>query len=177
MLLEHHLLKALGGALEGLDARNALAETAAAIQTAALAEFQTQQTMPETPIIVPDRPPAPAFASQARALAVRARYQPAMAGRYRYRAAQSLDRGNLVLGQAQHDLRIGQINSPKIVFTNLGLGSAPGIDQEPIEHHLDGHDRSRNDPRLVYFLAVELLICWDLDVYDPPSLDLPQQTN
>jgi hypothetical protein len=131
MLLEHHLLKALGGALEGLDARNALAETAAAIQTAALAEFQTQQTMPETPIIVPDRPPAPAFASQARALAVRARYQPAMAGRYRYRAAQSLDRGNLVLGQAQHDLRIGQINSPKIVFTNLGLGSAPGIDQEP----------------------------------------------
>jgi hypothetical protein len=54
-----------------------------------------------------------------------------MPGRYRNRAAHSFYRGNLVLGQTQDDLRIGQIISPKIVLPILGLGFAPAIDQEP----------------------------------------------
>jgi len=40
VLLEDHFLEALAGALERLNPGNALAETAAAIQTAALAEFE-----------------------------------------------------------------------------------------------------------------------------------------
>jgi hypothetical protein len=131
--LEHHLLEALAGALKRLNAWNPLAEGAAAIQTEVFAKFQPQQTMPETPVIMPDGPPTPALVSQARTLAVGARYRPAMAGRYRNRASIALYRGNLVLGQTQDDLRIGQIISPKIVFTNLGLGPAPGIDQEPAQ--------------------------------------------
>jgi hypothetical protein len=65
-----------------------------------------QHALPEAPIIMPDRPPAPAFVSQARTLAMGAGY----------RAARSFYRGNLILGQAQDDLRIGQIISPKIVL-------------------------------------------------------------
>jgi hypothetical protein len=54
-----------------------------------------------------------------------------MPGRYRNRAASSFYRGNLVLGQTQDDLGIGQNQISQDCFTNLGLGSAPGIDQEP----------------------------------------------
>jgi len=80
---------------------------------------------------MPDGPPAPAFVSQARTMAVGARYRPGMPGRYRNRAASSFYRGNLVLGQTQDDLGIGQNQISQDCFTNLGLGSAPGIDQEP----------------------------------------------
>ncbi|MGA2274305.1 MAG: ChbG/HpnK family deacetylase [Bryobacteraceae bacterium] len=64
-------------------------------------------------------------------MAVGARYRPGMPGRYRNRAASSFYRGNLVLGQTQDDLGIGQNQISQDCFTNLGLGSAPGIDQEP----------------------------------------------
>jgi hypothetical protein len=116
VLLEDHLLKALTGALEGLNPGNALAKRAAAIQTAALAQLEAQYALPKTPVVMPDRPPAPAFVSQARTLTMGARYRPEMPGRYRNRAPVSLYRGNLVLGQTQNDLRIGQIISPKIVL-------------------------------------------------------------
>jgi len=55
-----------------------------------------------------------------------------MPGPYRDRATGSFYRGNLVLGQTQDDLRIGQIKISQDCFTNLGLGFAPGIDQEPV---------------------------------------------
>jgi hypothetical protein len=99
MLLEDHFLETLAGSLEGLNAGHLLPEETAAIETSALSQFQAQQATAETPIIVPDRPPAPAFVSQARTLAMGTRYRPGMPGRYRNRAAGSLYRGNLVLGQ------------------------------------------------------------------------------
>ena len=99
VLLEDHFLEALTGALEGLNPGDLLAKPAAAVQTPALAEFQAQHALAKTPVIVPDRPPAPALVSQARTVAVRARYRPGMPGRYRYPATGSLYRGNLVLGQ------------------------------------------------------------------------------
>jgi hypothetical protein len=54
-----------------------------------------------------------------------------MPGRYRNRATGSFYRVNLVLGQTQDDLRIGQNQISQDCFTNLGLGPAPAIDQEP----------------------------------------------
>jgi hypothetical protein len=99
VLLKDHLLETLAGTLKGLDSWNTLAKRAAAIQTTALAQFQAQNALAKAPVIMPDRPPAPAFVSQVRTVAVRTRYRPAMAGRYRNPAAAALYRGNLVLGQ------------------------------------------------------------------------------
>jgi hypothetical protein len=99
VLLKDHLLETLTGSLKGLNAWNALAKRTAAIQTPALAQFQAQHSLAKTPVIMPDRPPVPAFVSQARTMAMRARYRPGMPGRYRNRAAGSFYRGNLVLGQ------------------------------------------------------------------------------
>jgi hypothetical protein len=132
VLLKNHFLEALTGSLKRLNSRNALPKRAATVQTAALAKVQAQHALPETPIIVPDQPPAPALVSQPRTLAVGTRERPNMPGPYRNRAAGSFYRGNLVLGQTQDDLRIGQIKISQDCFTNLGSGFAPGIDQEPI---------------------------------------------
>jgi len=116
VLLEDHCLEALAGSLEGLNPWNALAKPAAAIQTAALAQFETQHALAKTPVIMPNRPPAPALVPQTGTMAVGARYRPAIPGRYRDQAPAPFDRGNLVLGQPQNDLRIGQTKSPKIVL-------------------------------------------------------------
>jgi hypothetical protein len=116
VLLKDHLLEALAGPLEGLNAWNLLAKTATAIQAAPLLQLQTQYAATETPIVMPDVLPAPTFVSQMGTAALRARYRPPMPGRYRNRATSSFYRGNLVLGQTQDDLRIGQIISPKIVL-------------------------------------------------------------
>jgi hypothetical protein len=97
--LEDHFLEALAGSLKGLNTRDLLPEEAAAIQALVLAKIQAQHATAEAPIVVADGSAAPAFVPQARTLAVGARYRPGMPGRYRNRAARSLDRGNLVLGQ------------------------------------------------------------------------------
>ena len=131
VLLKNHFLEALTGSLKRLNPWNTLPKRAATVQTAALTEVQAQHALPEAPIIVPDRPPTPALVSQTRTIAVGTRYRPGMPGRYRNRAAGSFYRGNLVLGQTQEDLSIGQIKISQDCFTNLGLGFAPGIDQEP----------------------------------------------
>ena len=104
VLLKDHLLKALAGPLERLNAWNGLPEPAAAIQTAALAHAQLQPALPETPVVVTDAPPAEALVSQTRSATLRARYRPGVPGRYRDDAAATIDRGNLILGQAQNDL-------------------------------------------------------------------------
>ena len=99
VLLKHHLLEALAGSLKRVNPWNTLPEPASAVQTTALPERQAQHALAKAPIIVPDRPPAPALVSQPRTMAVGARYRPGMPGRYRNRAAGPLYRGNLVLGQ------------------------------------------------------------------------------
>jgi len=127
VLLIDHLLEAFAGALEGLNPGNALAKRAAAVETAALAHLQVQDAAAEAPVIMADFAPAPAFVSQPRAAALRARYRPGIPGRYRNRAAGSFYRGNLVLGQPQDDLRIGQIISPKIVLPTWDSGLPPEL--------------------------------------------------
>lgn len=82
--------------------------------------------MTEAPVVMADGPPAPAFVSQAGSAALGARYRPAMAGRYRNRAAASLDRGNLVLGQTQNDLRVGQMYPSDQPLTPVTRASEPG---------------------------------------------------
>jgi hypothetical protein len=131
MLLLYHLLEALAGSLARLNARQALAKRSAAVQATALAHFQLKNAAAETPVVVPDSPPAPAFVPQMRSAAMRARYRPRIPGRYRNRAAVSLNGGNLVLGPTQQDLRIGQNVISQDCFTNLGSGAAPVFDQEP----------------------------------------------
>ena len=74
---------------------------------------------------------------------MRARYRPGMPGRYRNRATGSFYRVNLVLGQTQDDLRIGQNQISQDCFTNLGLGSAPAIDQEPSRAMLSRYSHVR----------------------------------
>jgi len=100
LLLIDHLLEAFAGSLTRLHARQLLAKAAAAIQTAALAHPQIHEAPPEAPVVVPHHPAAPAFVSETQASAPRARYRPGIPGRYRNRAAVSLDVANLVLGQA-----------------------------------------------------------------------------
>jgi hypothetical protein len=100
VLLKDHLLEALTGALAGLHPRQPLTEPAAAIEAAALAHAQVQEASAESPIVMPDGPPAPTLVSHTRSPARGARYQPGIPGRYRNRAAASLDVVNLVLGQA-----------------------------------------------------------------------------
>jgi len=99
VLLKDHFLKALAGPLEGLNAWGLLAEGAAAIKTAPLSHLQLEDTAPEAPVVMPDAPIAPALVPQMGTSAVGARYRPGMPGRYRNRAAASLDLANLVLGQ------------------------------------------------------------------------------
>jgi hypothetical protein len=99
VLLKDHLLETLTGPLTRLNARQLLSKTAAAIQAAALAHAQVQDAAPEAPVVVPDHPPAPAFISQTRTVAVGARNRPGIPGRYRKRATASLDVANLELGQ------------------------------------------------------------------------------
>ncbi len=100
MLLINHLLEALTGSLATLHAGQRLSKGAAAVQAAALAHLQIHDAAAETPVVVADEPAARAFVSQTRASALRARYRPGIPGRYRNRAAASVDVVNLVLGQA-----------------------------------------------------------------------------
>ena len=151
MLLEDHFLETLAGSLKRLNPWNALAKEAAAIQAAALAHLQAQHALAETPIIMPDQPPAPALVSQARTLAMGARYRPGMPGRYRNRAAGSFYRGNLVLGQTQDDLRIGQIISPKIVLPIRDYGLPPFLIKS-LNHSIIGAlFRSRPGDRIIRY--------------------------
>jgi len=62
---------------------------------------------------------------------VQTRYRPGMPGRYRDRASSSIDRGNLVLGQAQKDFRVSQIKSPKIVLPAWDHGLPPELIKSP----------------------------------------------
>jgi hypothetical protein len=139
MLLIDHLLEALAGPLTGLNAWHTLAKETAAIPAAAFAHRQIQDATPKAPVIMPHLPPAPAFVAQTRTAALGARYRPGVPGRYRNGAAAAFDRGNLVLGQAQQDLRIGQNVISQDCFTNLGSGLAPVFDQEPFNAGLTQH--------------------------------------
>ena len=81
VLLEDHLLEAFTGSLERLDAWNVLAEVAAAVQTAALAHLQAQNTLTKAPIVMADGSPAPALVSKTRSPALGTRYRPGIPGR------------------------------------------------------------------------------------------------
>ena len=87
VLLVDHLLETFTGPLARLHARQALAKAAAAIQTAALAYWQVQNAATETPVVVPDLAPAPAFVPKMRSPALGARYGPGIPRRYRPRSA------------------------------------------------------------------------------------------
>jgi len=100
VLLIDHLLEAFTGSLERLNSRYPLAETTSAIQAPALAYLKHQHATAESPIVMPDGAPTPAFVPQMRTSAGRTRYRADVAGRYGNLAAASLDVANLVLGQA-----------------------------------------------------------------------------
>src|ERR1051325_556170 len=125
VLLEDHLLEALTGPLERLHARQLLPKGAPAVQTHALANPQIHHAAPEPPVVVPYHPPAPALVSQARPFAVGARYRSGIPGRYRDRAAAAFDVANLVLGQRQDNLRVGQNVFSQECFTTLGPRTCP----------------------------------------------------
>lgn len=75
VLLKDNLLEAVTGSPESLNPGNLLPEGAAAIEAPALSNLQIQHAMAKAPVVVPDRPPAPALVSQTGAAAVRARYR------------------------------------------------------------------------------------------------------
>ena len=93
-----HLLEALAGSLAGLNAWQALAKVFATIQALAFAHLEAEHCSAESPVVMSYRTQAPAFVSQARSAAVGTRYRSGIPGRYRNRAAVSLDVANLEQG-------------------------------------------------------------------------------
>ena len=125
VLLINHRLEALTSSLPRLHARQALAKRAATVQATTLAYLQVQDAAPKAPVIMANFPPAPALVAQTRSAAVWTRYRPGIPGRYRNRPSAALDGGNLVLGQAQQNLRVGQNVISQDCFINPGIRACP----------------------------------------------------
>ena len=95
VLLKHRFLEGFAGSLATQNTREELARLALAVQTLGFGNLDLQQTMPQAPILMPDRTPDPAFIAQVAAAAMSTGSWPAIPGRDLDHSVESVDGGNL----------------------------------------------------------------------------------